>query len=120
MPYTADSVVLMMHVEEIESSIRHYNKASIYLGADMVAGSDSVPFVAEIRIPIMDDSLFQIKHVCWIDSLASYNDTLIHNIYVHKNEVVNPQPDTVSIIRERLDSVVLKTYYLDPHYFWWM
>lgn len=120
MQYTGDSAVLIMRVEEIESSIRHYNRSTLHMNADLVATSDSVPFEKEIIIPIIDDSVFTIKHICWIDSLTSFNDTLIHTVYVHKNEIVNPKPDTVSITRERLDSVIVRTYYMNPNYFWWL
>lgn len=46
----------------------------IYMGQQLVANSDSLPFEVEIPIPIMDDCVFHIRHICWIDSLPNYSD----------------------------------------------
>lgn len=117
--YTGDSAVLQMSVQEIEGSKRHYNKSSIYVGNDSIACVDELPFDIEIPIPIVNDSVFKITHVCWVDSVNSFRDTLIHTAYVHKSEIVNPVPDTVSIVRDRLDTVIVETYYTKPDNVWW-
>ena len=99
--------------------MRHYNNLSTYVGIQQVANSHSLPFETEIPIPIIDDSVFYIKHICRIDSVPSMSDTLVHTVYVHKSEVVNPRLDTVTVICERLDSIIVKTYYDDPKRFYW-
>ena len=117
--YTGDSAVLQLQVKEIDASMRHYNKSSIFIGEDSITCVDEIPLDIEIPIPIIDDSVFKITHICWVDSVDSFRDTLVHTAYVHKSEIVNPVPDTVSLIRERLDSVIVDTYYVKPDKVWW-
>lgn len=114
MLYNGDSAILKFSLAEIASPMRHYNKYSLSIEGEVVASADALPRELEVHIPIIDDSTFCFKHVCAVDSIASMSDTLLHTVYVHKSEIVNPNPDVVRIEVERVDSIVVKKYFVDP------
>lgn len=117
--YNADSAVLSFQLEEIESTIRHYNSIATYVDNQLIAKSDTFPYSIELPIPIIDDSVFNIKHICGIDTINSFRDTLIYPVYVHKSEIINPIPDTVTLIIERIDSIYVTSYNTNPSGFYW-
>lgn len=119
MRYNADSAVLSFQLEEIESTIRHYNSIATYVDNQLIAKSDTFPYSIELPIPIIDDSVFNIKHICGIDTINSFRDTLIYPVYVHKSEIINPIPDTVTLIIERKDSIYVTSYNVNPKGFYW-
>ena len=97
MPYTGDSIVLIFNVEEVDSVTQHYKKAELYNGSVLMAESDTLPYVAEITVPIIDDSTFVFEHVCTVDSVVEVKDRVKQEIYIHKSEVVNQTPDVKGI-----------------------
>lgn len=107
MRYNADSAILIFSLSEVESAMRHYNKVNTLIDQQIVATSNCLPFEMEIPIPIIDDSIFYVTHICEVDTVSSFRDTLVYPVYVHKSEIVNPVPDTDSIIIERIDSIVV-------------
>ena len=107
MRYNADSAILAFNLIEVDSAMRHYNKVHTQIDQQVVATSDCLPFEMEIPVPIVDDSIFYVTHICEVDTVSSFRDTLVYPDYVHKSEIINPIPDTDSIIIERIDSVVV-------------
>ena len=97
--YTADSALVKIRAIERDSISLHYTHAEIILGDEVLAESTSLPIEAEAVVPLINDTTIMIKHLCWVDSLDSviHRDQLGHQIQIHKGEIINSNPDTISL-----------------------
>lgn len=95
MQYTADSAFVKIRAVERDSIYRHYTHAEIILGEEVLAESTSLPIETEAVIPLINDTTIMVKHICWVDSLDSA--LLGHPIQIHKGEIINSNPDTISL-----------------------
>lgn len=98
MQYTGDSALLNIRAEERDSISDHYNHAEIIIGEQTIAVSETLPVEVEIPIPLIEDSVILVQHICWKDTLDTvmYRDMLFHAVQVHKGEITNQNPEEKS------------------------